>query len=210
MVIMDSQNVLDFCNKLFAHYANEKEAREKYFFAKALQNNEQFREDVRREIFSKVEAICSGQDHREQKLAFRKMLLENIKNMAMWQEFLKREGTEESQLIFSFLKDSFKGMNFEEFEKQTAYFQLYSEAQYSILQGILNRFYDEVFENNYSAMLTKVWRMYYEQYFNFIVAQARGDKFHGEESMERLNTILKKVEASALDGEDRVYDMDKI
>jgi len=209
-VIMDSQSVLDFSKELFAHYSTGEEAREKFLFAKALQNNEQFREDVRREFFSKVEEMCGGQDHREQKLAFRKMLLDNIKNMVMWQEFFKREGTEEAQLIFSFWKDSFKGMDFEEFEKQTAYFQLYSEAQYSLLQGVLNRFYDEVFENNYSTMLTKVWRIYFEQYFNFIVAQAQGKEFQGEESMERLNTILKKVEAAALNGEDRVYDMDKL
>lgn len=207
---MTDQNVLDFSKELFTHYSTGEEARDKFLFAKALQNNGQFREDVSRDFFSKVEEVCSGQDHREQKLAFRKMLIENIKNMVMWQEFFKKEGTEEAQLIFSILKDSFKAESLDEFEKQMAYFQLYSEAHYSLLQAILNRFYDEVFENNYSAMLTRVWRTYFELYFNMIVAKARGKAFPAGESMAQLDTILDKVQASALNGEELVYDMDQL
>lgn len=207
---MIAQSVVDFSKELFTHYSTEEEAREKFLFAKALQNNEQFREEVKQEIFSKVEEVCGDEDHRKQKLAFRKALLEHIKNMVMWQEYFKKEGTEEAKLIFSFLKDSFKSVSHDEFEKQTAYFQLYSEAQYSLLQGILNRFYDEVFENNYSTMLTKVWRVYFGQYFDFIVAKAQGREFQNEDTMAQLNTVLEKVAAAALSGEDRVYDMDKI
>ncbi|MCH6580672.1 MAG: hypothetical protein IH802_09990 [Nitrospinae bacterium] len=63
-----------------------------------------------------------------------------------------------------------------------AYFQLYSEALYSLMQGVLNRFYDEVFENNYSTMLTRIWRTYFEHYFKFIVAKSQGREFLGRDS----------------------------
>ncbi len=207
---MDSQSILEYSRELFGHYSTGKEAREKFLFAKALQNNKRFHEDVKREFFAKVENICGEDNHQKQKLAFRKVLLENIKHMVMWQEFFKRESEEDSRIIFSFLKDSFKEMTHEEFEKQSAYFQLYSEALYSLTQCILNRFYDEEFEDNYSIMLTKVRRIYFEQYFNFIVAKSRGVEYPGGESLAQLNAILEKVEASALNGEDLKYDVDKI
>ena len=62
-----------------------------------------------------------------------------------------------SQAIYSVLKYSCQGVDQDEFEKQSAYFQLYSEAMYSLMQSILNRYYDESIENNYSVMLVKVW-----------------------------------------------------
>ena len=130
--------------------------------------------------------------------------------MVMWQEFFKREGTDESQMIFSVLRDSFESMSFEEFEKQMAYFQLYSEALYYLTQRVLNRFYDEVFENNYSTMLTWIWRTYFEHYFKFIVAKSQGREFLGRDSLAQLNTILERVEASALKGEELAYNMDKL
>lgn len=207
---MDSQSVLDYGRELFGHYSTEEEPRERFLFAKALQNNDKFHDDVKREFLAKVEEICGAENHQEQKRAFRKLLLENIKNMVMWQEFFKREGTDESQMIFSVLRDSFESMSFEEFEKQMAYFQLYSEALYYLTQRVLNRFYDEVFENNYSTMLTRIWRTYFEHYFKFIVAKSQGREFLGRDSLAQLNTILEKVEASALKGEDLAYNMDKL
>ena len=207
---MDSQGVLEYSKDLFGHYATEEEPREKFLFAKALQNNDKFHDDVKREFLAKVEKNCSTEDHQEQKRVFRKSLLENIKNMVMWQEFFKREGTDESQMIFSVMKNSLESMSFEEFEKQMAYFQLYSEALYSLTQCVLNHFYDEVFENNYATMLTKVWRTYFEHYFNCIVAQSQGTEFPGRDSLAKLNTILEKVEVSALKGDELTYDMDNL
>ena len=207
---MDYQDVLDYSQDLFKHYATEEKAREKFLFAKALHNNKWFYKDVEQEFITRVKAICGDEDHQFQKLAFRKVLLDNIKNMVMWQEFFKRDSEEDSKLIFSFMKDSFKKMTHEEFEKQSAYFQLYSEALYSMVQCILNRFYDEAIENSYSVMLTKVWRLYYEQYYNSILAKIRGTEFPGAESLSKLNTLLEKVEASALKGDELVYDIDKI
>ena len=207
---MDSQSVLDYGGELFVHYATEKEPREKFLFAKALQNNDKLCDDVKREFFARMDEICGTENHQEQKRAFRKSLLENMKNMMMWQEFFKREGTDESQMIFSVMKNSFESMSLEEFEKQTAYFQLYSEALYSLMQGVLNRFYDEVIENNYSTMLAQIWRKYFEHYFNFIVAKSQGTEFLGRESLTHLNTILEKVEASALKGDELTYNMDKL
>ena len=205
---MDSQSVLDYSKKIFDHYSTEEEARERFLFAKALQNNDHLREDVKREFFARVEVVCDDDNHRKQKQAFRKMLLENIKNMVMWQEYFKRE--KDSQAIYSVLKDSFKGVDQDEFEKQLAYFQLYSEAMYSLLQSILNRYYDESIENNYSVMLVKAWRVYFEQYFNSIVAKVQGTEFTGSEPLAKLQEILKKVEASTLEGDDLVYDLSSI
>ena len=207
---MDSKDVLDYSKQLFDHYSTEKEPREKFLFAKALQSNEQLHEDVKRDFFARVELICDDENHREQKLAFRKILLENIKNMVMWQEFFKRESEEESKLIYSFLKESFQNVSHDEFEKQSAYFQLYSEALYSLTQSVLNRYYDEVIENNYSTMLTKAWRIYFENYFNSILAKVQGKEYSDEGSLVKLNQVLKKVEAAALQGEDLAYNMDGI
>jgi len=207
---MDFKSVLDYSQELFKHYATEEKAREQFLFAKALHNNEWFYKDVEQEFFTRVKAICGDDNHQSQKLAFRKVLLDSIKNMVMWQEFFKRDSTEDSKQIFSFMKDSFKGMTHEEFEKQSAYFQLYSEAMYSLVQCILNRFYDEAIENNYSVMLTKVWRLYYEQYFKSILAKINGTEFLGGESMSQLNTVVGKVEGSALNGDELVYDLEKI
>jgi len=207
---MDSQGVLEFSKELFGHYATEEKPREKFLFAQALQNNDKFHDDVKREFLAKVDKICSTENHQKQKRAFRKALLENIKNMVMWKEFFKREGTAESQMIFSVMKKSLESMSFEEFEKQMAYFQLYSEALYSLMQGVLNRFYDEVFENNYSTMLAQIWRRYFEHYFNCIVAQSQGTEFPGRDFLAQLNTILEKVEASALKGDELTYDMDNL
>ncbi len=207
---MDSESVLEYSQNLLKHYATEEEARERFLFAKALYNNEWFYKDVEQEFFVRVKAICGDDNHQSQKLAFRKVLLDNIKNMVMWQEFFKRDSEEDSKQIFSFMKESFKKMTHEEFEKQSAYFQLYSEALYSLVQCILNRFYDEAIENNYSVMLTKVWRLYFEQYYNSILAKINGTEFSGGEALSQLNAVLEKVEASTLKGEELVYDIDKI
>jgi hypothetical protein len=207
---MDSQGVLDYSKGVFTHYSTGEEAREKFLFAKALQNNEQLCEDVKREFFARVEEVCGDDNHQQQKRAFRKTLLENIKNMVMWQEYFKREAGEESQMIYSFLKTSFKDISHDEFERQSAYFQLYSEAMYSMLQSILNRYYDESIDNNYSVMLVKVWRVYFEHYFNSIVSKAQGKEFPDDGSQAKLNEMLKKVEASALQGDDLVYDLNSI
>jgi len=207
---MDTQSVIDYSKELFDHYSTEEQAREKFLFAKALQNNDQLCADVKREFFMRIEAICSDANHQKQKLAFRKELLGNIKNMVMWQEYFKMDIEEDSQVIYSFLKESFNDIDREEFEKQLAYFQLYSEAMYSLLQSILNRYYDEAITNNYSLMLTKIWRVYFEHYFNSIVAKAQGKEFLGGESLVKLNEISQKVEASALQGDDLVYDLSQL
>ena len=159
-------------------------------------------------VFRTGRGVCDNENHRKQKQAFRKMILENIKNMVMWQEYFKRG--KDSQAIYSVLKDSFKGVDQDEFEKQSAYFQFYSEAMYSLLQSILNRYYDESIENNYSVMLVKVWRIYFNQYYNSVVAKVQGTEFMGSGTLAQLKEILKKVEASALQGEDLVYDLSSI
>ena len=204
---MDSQSVIEYIKGVFTHYSTGEEAREKFLFSKALQNNDQLCEDVKRGFLGRVEAVCGDDNHQSQKRAFRKTLLENIQNMVMWQEYFKRNEGDDSKMIYSFLKASFKNIGHDEFEKQMAYFQLYSEAMYSMFQSILNRYYDESIENNYSAMLVKVWRIYFEQYFNYIVAKVRGKEFPGAEPLAKINEILQQVEASALKGDDLVYDL---
>ena len=64
---------------------------------------------------------------------------------------------------------------------------------YSLIQSILNRYYDESIENNYSVMLVKIWRVYFEQYFNSVVAKVQGTEFIGGEPLAKLKEILKKV-----------------
>jgi len=206
---MDTKSVLDYSQELFKLYSTSEESREKFLFSKALHNNEQFREEVKKEFFEKVESICGEDNHQEQKLAFRKTLMESIKNMVMWQEYFKRDSDEESKLIFSMMQDSFKEMTHDQFEKQSAYFQLFSEAIYSMIQSILNRYYDQVIENNYSVMLTKAWRIYFENYFTAILAKARGEVFDAAEALGKLKGVLEQVETDALKGEERVYDLSK-
>ena len=205
---MEFEKVRDFGQELFDHYSKEKETGERFLFAKALQNNPQLCGEVQREFFFKLEEVCRRDNHQGQKLAFRGHLLDSIKNMIMWQEFFKREGSEEVQVIYSFLKDSFKTGSQDEFEKQVAYFQLYSEAQFSLLQGILNRFYDEVFENNYSAMLIKLWRLYYKYYFNFIVAKVQNQPYVQKDVLDQLTMVARQVENSAMDGEELTYNLE--
>lgn len=206
---MESKDVLDYSKELFKLYSTEEKAREQFMFAKALHNNQHFHDEVREEFFKNVEAICSEDNHQEQKLAFRKTLMENIKNMVMWQEFFKRDSQEDSKLIYSMMQESFKNLSHEDFEKQSAYFQLFSEAIYSMTQSILNRYYDQVIENNYSVMLIKAWRIYFENYFNSVIAKARGVEFDAAEALTKLKEVLSQVEGDALKGEERVYDLDK-
>lgn len=206
---MDTESVLEYGQHLFKHYSTDQEAREQFLFAKALHNNDQLNEDVKNQFFTVLKGVCSDDNHQAQKLAFRKTLLDSIKNMVMWQEFFKKDSDDESQLIFSVMKEAFDEMTHDEFEKQSAYFQLFSEAMYSMTQGILNRYYDEVLEDNYSVMLTKAWRIYFENYFNSILAKARGTEFEGGEALDKLKAVLGQVEADALKGEERTYDLNK-
>ena len=74
---------------------------------------------------------------------------------------------------------------------------------------VKSSYYDEVLEDNYSVMLTKAWRIYFENYFNSILAKARGTEFEGGEALDKLKAVLGQVEADALKGEERTYDLNK-
>ncbi len=207
---MDIGTVKDFGQRIFDQYANEEEAKKKFLFAKALQNNSQLNGDVHQAFFSVVNDVCSKDNHLDQKCAFRKTLIENIKNMVMWQEYFKRNTDVDGKVIFKYLKGDQDEIRFEEFEKQSAYFQLYSEALYTLIQSVLNRFYDEEIENNYSIILAKTYRLYYQHLFDSITAQSRGTSAIDTDMLEKLKDLFIKVEEPALRGEELVYDINSI
>jgi len=205
---MEEGSVKNYGEEMFQKFTTEEKVREQYLFAKALHNNEQLRGDVERDFHAKLNEICGQENHQQQKIEFRRVLIENIRNMIMWQEYFKRDSNEESEAIFTFLNPEGPDLDFNQFEKQSAYFQLYSEALFSLYQCILNKFYDEVIENNYSAMLTQTYRVYYKNLFDSIMAQTQGKAHPASEMIGQLKEVFAKVEEPALRGEERVYKME--
>ena len=203
---MDYKTVTEFSESLFQKYSTEEPMKDKFLFAKALQNNSRFYDDVKADFFDQVNHICRLENHHIQKCSFRKVLLTNIKNMIMWQEYFKKNAPGEGRLIYSFLQDSTKNTSFENFEKQSAYFQLYSEALYSLFQCVLNRFYDQIIENSYSVILLTVFRLYYQKMFESILCHQRGEIFEEMDELLQLKELIEKIEEPALKGDERAYD----
>jgi len=165
--------------------------------------------EVKKEFIDRVNAVVSEEDHQQQKCAFRQALIENIRNMVMWQEYFKIESPENTQIIYSFFKTSCDDLEFDAFEKQWAYYQLFCESMYSMLQAVLNQYYDEVKESSYVTMLVYTYRKYYENFYESIVAQEKGEEDEAKEVMAQLVAVTDQVEEAALKGEEVKYDMSK-
>ncbi len=206
---MDSQTVVDFSTEVFRQFTTEPELAEQFLFSKAMQKNDQLAAEVKKEFIDRVNAVVAEEDHQAQKCAFRQALIENIRNMAMWQEYFKIESPENTQIIYSFFKNSCDDIEFDAFEKQWAYYQLFCESMYSMLQAVLNQYYDEVKESSYVTMLVYAYRKYYENFYESIVAQEKGEEDEAKEVMAQLVAVTDQVEEAALKGEEVKYDMSR-
>ena len=206
---MDSQTVVDFSAEVFRQFSTEPDLAEQFLFSKAMQKNNRLAAEVKKEFFERVNAVVAEEDHQQQKCAFRQVLIENIRNMVMWQEYFKIESAEDTGIVYSFLKTTCADLEFEAFEKQWAYYQLFSESMYSMLQAVLNEYYDETREGSYVTLLLYTYRKYYENFYASIVAQGKGEDDNTGELMEQLTAVTDQVEETALKGEEVKYDMSR-
>lgn len=206
---MDSQTVVDFSTEVFRQFTTEPDLAEQFLFAKAMQKNHRLCAEVKKEFFEKVSAVVAGEDHQQQKCAFRQVLIENIRNMVMWQEYFKIESAEDTEIVYSFLKATCDDLEFESFEKQWGYYQLFCESMFSMFQAVLNQYYDETQEDSYVTLLVYAYQKYYENFYKSIIAQGKDEEDDTQELMEQLTAVTDQVEETALKGEEVKYDMSR-
>lgn len=205
---MDFDTVMAYSARLFHQYASSRALSLQYPFARALQENPEFYDDVRREFFDTLGEVCSASGHYAQKCALRRILMGHTRNRVMWEEYFQKKWLEtERQLIYVYFKDSWQNVPFVEFEQKTAYFKLYSAALQTLFQAVLDRYYDQVIENSYAPLLTKSYRSYYQKLFESILCQVRGEPYPDMDNVHRLKNFISGIEKPALSGDERAYDL---
>jgi len=205
---MEFNTVMSYSARLFHQYSASSALAEQYPFALALQENPDFHEDVKKEFLDRISEICGAKDHYAQKCALRKKLVTHIRNMVLWEEYFQKRGPDaERQLIYVYFKESWGNVPFAEFEKQTAYFQLYSTALYTLFRAVLERYYDQVIEKSYARLLVKSYRSYYQRMFESILCQSRGEPYGQMEIVLRLKESITAIERLTFSGDEQAYDL---
>ena len=205
---MEFNTVMAYSARLFHQFAAGSAIASQYEFARALQENPEFYEDVRKEFLDRIAEVCTAKDHYAQKCALRKTLVTHIRNMVLWEEYFHKKGPEtERQLIYVYFKESWGNVPFTEFEQQTAYFQLYSAALYTLFRTVLERYYDQVIEKSYARLLVKSYRTYYQRLFESILCQIRGEAYQEMEIVRRLKDSIAAIERLTFSGDEQAYDL---
>jgi hypothetical protein len=205
---MEFNTVMAYSARLFHQYAASSALGTQHPFARALQENPDFYDDVKKEFFDRIAEVCVAKGHYGQKCALRKTLVTHIRNMVLWEEyFQKRSAEAERQLIYVYFKESWGNVPFTEFEKQTAYFQLYSTALYTLFRAVLERYYDQVIEKSYARLLVKSYRSYYQRLFESILYQIRGEPYLEMEIVLRLKDSITAIERLTFSGDEKAYDL---